>query len=600
MTPYLSPSAALRLLGLKAGADTPAIRKAYAAKLKALDVDADPDAYARLRAARDIALRSAKAAAAQAEARGDAPTAAIEDEAQQPDPEPRETPGSWAYAAPLLPHDPPAQGSAILAGSLPPADAAPEPQAELAAPDAPPGAREATGGPPVLASAAPTDVTLLQRPDRELARLLHREGDPAPAMDDAEEARALRCLRMMLADAAQADLSLHGQIEDWLADLLAGTWPRSAPLLEETAAAFGWESERGQLRERPSIAWLNTRLRGLRFQQKVELPDHPLHKAWVELQRAGWSTRLDRWRTKSSQVHDLLAGVRKHFPELEGHFDPERVASWEGSGTVNLRRGEAATGGTAPKSPWGAMVYVVIAFAVLRVVANLADDLDPKRKSPDSLFGPPAQSAPADPDYDRILAAAVEDAFGKGKTIAWLREKQASLASILEARLRAARSEGANEAGSIAVFTTLVRRLVYIDGQRAAGSTQLQAMRLHLSHIDAASKGGPDLCSKFLSTGEIDSGRLPPAIRERERALAAAMVEAGTLTNPVHEEPRKAAVPGKLIGQIIEATGLPEDRVRITLQDDGTSAEKCAVRRALLQIALDWKDPRQTELLRVL
>lgn len=579
MTPYLSPSAALRLLGLKAGADTPAIRKAYAAKLKALDVDADPDAYARLRAARDIALRSAKAAAAQAEAGGDAPTAAIEDEAQQPDPEPRETPGSWAYAAPLLPHDPPAQGSAILAGSLPPADAAPEPQAKLTAPDAPPGAREATGGPPVLASAAPTDVTLLQRPDRELARLLHSEEDPAPAMDDAEEARALRCLRMMLADAAQADLSLHGQIEDWLADLLAGTWPRSAPLLEETATAFGWESERGQLRERPSIAWLNTRLRGLRFQQKVELPDHPLHKAWVELQRPGWSKWYQRVGTSRRQVNELLAGIRKHFPELEGHLDPQRVGSWE-------QRFDFSISGF----PLMLLVYGgVIAF-------NYLGHWWSNDRQPPPLLTPPSIQAPADPEYDKNLAAAVQAAFGPDKTIQWLREQQITVASAFEARFRTELSNGATPEKATQSTTDFIRRRVFLNGRKDAQLLE-QDLQLHLARIDAVSRKGPEACAGYLKSLDIGQVTLSDEVLRKEQALAVRMAEAGKLETPQPSKPTSASVPGKLVGEVIEATGLPQKTVAAAMSNKAGPAEECAVTRALLRATLDWKGPERTAIL---
>ena len=60
----MTPAAALKRLGLAKGADVAAIRKAYAALFKAMDPDADPEGYARLRQARDVALRAAKLAAA--------------------------------------------------------------------------------------------------------------------------------------------------------------------------------------------------------------------------------------------------------------------------------------------------------------------------------------------------------------------------------------------------------------------------------------------------------------------------------------------------------------------------------------------------------
>ena len=45
------------VLGLDADADAGSIRKAYAARLKAIDPDVDPAGFARLREAREAALQ---------------------------------------------------------------------------------------------------------------------------------------------------------------------------------------------------------------------------------------------------------------------------------------------------------------------------------------------------------------------------------------------------------------------------------------------------------------------------------------------------------------------------------------------------------------
>ncbi|MGB3929553.1 MAG: hypothetical protein WBL20_11370, partial [Sphingobium sp.] len=58
----MTPAAAWRLLGLAPTDDKRAIRSAYAARLKAIDPDADRDGFAALRAARDLALAEADAA----------------------------------------------------------------------------------------------------------------------------------------------------------------------------------------------------------------------------------------------------------------------------------------------------------------------------------------------------------------------------------------------------------------------------------------------------------------------------------------------------------------------------------------------------------
>lgn len=592
----MSPAQALRLLGLAAGADATAIRKAYAAKLKAMDVDADPDGYARLRQARDTALRAAR----KADAAEPAPALQVEPQpGQEPDPEPEAEPeatpaAAWAYAAPMLAGQVAVPDGSGIAADL---DRAPPPlpddpvPAVLAAPAPPPGAQAAFAGPPLLLAAAPPPeaVGTLARPDRELARLLHdaqRAGEPLAA---AESAQARRALDAMLADAARADLTTHGRIENWLADLLAETWPRSADLLEPAAAAFGWENERGRITERPSIAWLNARLRGLRFQQKAEAPDHPLHKAWVELHRPGWSSWLDRRRTSRKQVNELLAGVRKHFPELEAHFDPQRVASWESAG--------AGIG-----KLFGVRAWWFYAFLLLQAVNVLSHCADDAKRSPVNVAPDPLTSvtAPADPDYDRVRDRAIVAAFGADRTIDWLRAKQPSFAATFEANLRAQRRQASNDDDSVARAVDQVRRLTYLAGRERTDALRERTMALHLAQIDAASARDPQACIDYLRTGSLFQVPVPDRVRSTEQALGRAMVEAGALVPPPPHPPAQASIPGKLISRIIADTTLGEASVRAALQDKGSAAERCAVQRALLANTLRWRGPERAAILRIL
>lgn len=601
----MSPTYALRELGLAKGADATSIRKAYAALLKAMDVDADPEGYARLRLARDVALRAARLVPVAQETPAEAPAEPAEPALADEQPEPATAP--WLYAAPLLDgHSAPPAGTGVVADL---SRAAPDPaatpaaalDAALDAPAIPLTAKAAFAGPPLVHQRAadpatdpapdpapdPANVSVLPRPDRELARLLHAADDTRTPLNDAQEAQAQRALAALLADAAQGDLTLHGQIEDWLADLLAETWPRSAPLLQSAADAFGWENERGQLNERRSIAWLNARLRGFRFQEKVTAPDHPLHKAWTELHRPGWSTWLDRRRVKRAEVKQLLDGVRTHFPELEDHFDPQRVGSWEATGTRY----------SFGKTSWWFGGFLLL--QLVRVLAGLGDD---GSRTPVNQALDPLQvvTAPADPDYDRIRDAAIVAAFGPGKTIFWLREKQASLAATFEANLRAQRRQANNEQDTIQRAVDQIRRMAYIVGRRAEPSVQTQTMALHLDQIDAASRKGPQACIDYLHTGELFGIAVPDALRAREQALASAMVEAGTLATPQPGPPERVSVPGAIIGRIIDETGLPDQSVRNGMDDKGSAAERCAVKRALLHATLNWKGPERAAILRIL
>lgn len=587
----MTPSAALRKLGLRAGADVAAIRKAYAALYKAMDPDADPEGYARLRQARDIALRAAKLAAAPPPP--DEPEAPAEPDALPVAP--------WLYGAPTVAIDQAAEIPLVNAGQVPRPEPAPVAPRPIDAPAASAAALRALAGPPLLESAQPlrADVGYLAKPDLDLARLLHDpDTDLAPLTDD-QEAFAHRCLHALLAEAVAADLTRHARIEEWLADLLAETWPRSAPLLRPAAEAFGWENERGQITERPSIAWLNARLRGLRFQDKVTEPDHPLHKAWTELTRPGSATIVDKLRVQRSAINQLLEGVRKHFPELEHHFPRERVVSW-GDGATGGGQGFGVFRlfGTGFTFNAGYAISVVVGLQiVMAVLRGISPDPVSDQRY---LRPPPAYTAATDPQYAQIRDAAVQEVFGKGRTIDWLRQQQPGLAIDFEAALVSARSRGFDRQGAIAYATELVRRRVLINGFRADTETLRELTRLRLGQLEIAQEKGPEACNRFLRAGEISGLTMPEPLREQERALAARIAGISHFEVPERTGKQQATVPGALVEEVIRTTGLSPKRVSAALRDEATPAERCAVVGALLRAALNWKGKEQAAILRIL
>lgn len=589
----MTPSAALRHLGLRAGDDVSAIRKAYAARYKAMDPDADPEGYARLRQARDIALRVAKSAAAP-------PPEPVEDAAAPAEPEaPPATP--WLYGAPTVAQPPAADLPLLNAGQIPQREPAPVEPQPIHAPASSAATLRALAGPPLLTSAEPlrADVGYLARPDADLARLLHDpEADLGPLGDD-EEALARRCLRALLAEAATADLTRHARIEDWLADLLAETWPRSAPLLRPTAEAFSWEKERGQITERASIAWLNARLRGLRFHDKVTKPDHPLHKAWVELTRPGRATIVDKFRVSRTDVNQLLEGVRKHFPELESHFPPERVASW-GNGVPSGWKGFGVFRifGTGYTFNFGYSVAVIVGLQVIMAVLRaISPDpvADPHFLQPRSGY-----SAASDPQYEQIRDAAVHEVFGKDKTILWLRQQQPGLATDFEATVAGARALGTNEQGAIAQAIEFVRRRVLINGFRADEATLRELTRLRLAQLEVARKSGPEACNRFLRAGEVTGLTMPEPLRAQERALSVRLAGITTFDVPEQHGPTRTTIPGALVAEVIDTTGMSPKRVSAAFQDQATPSERCAVIGALLRAALKWKGKEQATILRAM
>ena len=167
-----------------------------------------------------------------------------------------------------------------------------------------------------------------------LRRLLLPDGAMAehPQLQGWEEAMARGHLNAVLHNAESLGAAALLEMDTWLADVLCQSWPRSAPLVERAGQVFGWDGERGQSSDRPAVALLNSRLRGMRFAEQVGASGHPLHKAWTELVTPAPLGSHRGWFVRPRDVAALLAHVRENFPELERQFDQSRVALWERQG----------------------------------------------------------------------------------------------------------------------------------------------------------------------------------------------------------------------------------------------------------------------------
>ena len=435
------------------------------------------------------------------------------------------------------------------------------------------------------ASAAPLPtIASNPQPEKRLYALLlgNGEGDET-TLDDAELAAAQDCLGLILRDSAQADLTQHDAIETWVADTLAEAWPRSAPLLATAAESFRWEAEAGKLGERPAIAFLNARRKGYRFQEAVLDRTHIYHKAWVELQRPGRKDLFARFRANRSDVDKLLTGVRRNFPELENHFDPERVASWQAPARfrIGLRKG------------W--WVFVLLSVAVrLAISLSQSDETPLQQLSPQALM--------TQQQHGRAEAAALMTAFGPGHDLAWLEQRQPELAQVIQSNVRLQTEAGNPDAKIARIASDLVRQRLFEARDTVKGDLFDRIMRLRLAEMKVAQRAGPAECRAFVQTALLDPDKaaLPDTLRRREQALSVELAEAGKLTPIDRQAPRSATVPGRLVSEVLDVTHLPIERVRAALQHKASDADNCAVTTALLQATLAYDGKEREAILRTL
>jgi hypothetical protein len=536
-----------RTLGIDPTDDLGAVRRAYADKLRALDIDRDVDGYTKLRNARDNALRLARGAAQAATDRGSPLLEGEFAEWDEFEDDWDDTPGSDFPGAVAIAEREDAATSDGASPSEPVATEATEP--------------------------APPQV---------LMTLLFPQGEISEeAMTPDEWERARIAFAAILHDAENAPIDRQAGIEDWLAHHLASAWPRSAWLVEDAAEAFGWLEESGQLNERPAIHFLNQRLKGMRFIDKVAQAGHPLHKAWVELSRPGRRGAFGFLRASKDDVLRLLAGIRERFPEVERHLDPERVASWEGAAEIT------------PKSAWGPgrIILVISGIAMLRLCMYVAESVPPSEPPKIEtvwtdeeliglmveLFGRELDAGTLDadaPDLARTLARHSGDSFGGAGLV---RETTQTLLQQLR------------------MLTVLAARDAEFDDLVAIKQLKLELLRA------AREKGGSDDCMTYARDGLFQTDlEVDESLRAKERDLAARLLASGLLRPSENALPRESFIPGSVIDRIRASTGFSEDTVGLAARGEGSDPVQCDYNIALLEAVLRAPATVPEELLRMM
>jgi hypothetical protein len=265
-------------LGIERTEDAAAIRRAYARKLKAIDVEADPQAFIALREARDWALAMATVPAAEAMPEG-------EDYC-------------WADEAPFH-GDPGGTMFALDRGA--PADAPDPEEAERRA------------------------LFL------EIDNLLFGEETPDPE-------RLRDAVGRLLGRPEMETIGRAAEIEAWIAGEAAASIPRSDPILPLLVERFGWETKEDAWDRPPDVAMLVQRHQGRRLIDAVSDPANGWHRAWLQLVSEEGALPWDRY-FRRGDVRRLLTLIRDHYPAAEAELDPYRVSLWDTHFSRGVQRG---------------------------------------------------------------------------------------------------------------------------------------------------------------------------------------------------------------------------------------------------------------------
>jgi len=318
-------------LGIAKTDDETAIRRAYSARLKAIDEEVDRDAFLRLRAAYEQARRQAAAAVRPVAAPEEPPEADIDSRAEGGEERPEPA------------------GPALV---------------------------EPSDGPP---------RATLEAEAGALERLLYGE-DSREAIFP--EVRAIT--ERMLAHPDLELIDRRTAVETWLAHTILRAVPRSNAMLDLAIVRFGWAEASQQWNCPPLVRAVLDRYRDAQiFDRTVRTPGATYYAPYRALLAAPNPKRL-RWRPGLvSEVETFLTAIDTRFPSLRTEFKAEDVAAWRehirkahetllGRARLQARRGSAAVGRAVRKwssrrSAWRWGVFVaVIGFQVLRACADFA------------------------------------------------------------------------------------------------------------------------------------------------------------------------------------------------------------------------------------
>lgn len=309
----MSPRQAWKKLGIEPTDDKRAIKKAYAAKLKAIDPDKDAKAFLTLREALQVAQWEADYGSSgeddwsDDEAEGEAGEVATDDA--------------------LADHE---SGLVERAGA--------------AFEDEQPAAEEVD----------PAD------PQQHITHLLW-SGDED--LSPWQQAALVDAVRALLADERMEQVGFAHEAEEWLGWTLVNSIPRSDPVVRLVVDHFEWAKRLDMVGVPYPVERLAQRAGDLAAMERLADPNHKWHGAWQRLRspapaKLSW---IDK-RRYGADVSGLIDSIRHHNPGLEWEVDHEHLALWDAA--------TQAKGKTSGKRFWwwrwalaGWLVLQLIRFA---------------------------------------------------------------------------------------------------------------------------------------------------------------------------------------------------------------------------------------------
>jgi hypothetical protein len=313
----MTPHAAWRMLDIEPTADRRAVKRAYAARLKAIDPDRDIQIFLKLRDALEVAEAAATRLAARA-ARAAERNDPDEGESGADDGVRFDWRGGDGFGDP--------SGIAVRVGAIDSGMSFAEPPL--------------ASRPEVPVEPAPLELPASAGPDPRPVEIV----DPEPAEvdprdlvakalfgrhDDHDRPHLVEAVEALLADDRMERLDFAAETEEWLAYVLAQAGEAADPVIPLVARHFNWAAELGAALQRPTIARVATRADDLHCADMLRDPSHRWHEAFALLGQPA-PRRIDFYNKVrfGKQVAELIESLRYHHPDVERLLDADHLALW--------------------------------------------------------------------------------------------------------------------------------------------------------------------------------------------------------------------------------------------------------------------------------